>query len=138
VIIIAQPADVKRVKQNEPLSELSPAEVERAAAQDNYAKIVGSTLVKHYPGIEWKVTIRLGKSGGIAYVQVPRISSQFGMVVHLSDTAFELEEEARLGGGELLERFGITRNAAGAEADLRRLRRDFRGEAIGAAQGEQT
>jgi hypothetical protein len=138
VIIVAQPSDVKRVKQGEPLAELTPAERARVEAQDNYAKIVGSTLVKHYPGIQWKVTIRVGKQGGIAYVQVPRISSQFGMVVHLSDTAFELEEEARLGGGELLERFGITRNAAGAEADLRRLRRDFRGEAIGAAKGEQS
>jgi hypothetical protein len=138
MIQIAGASDIRRIKQGEALDELTPAEKARQEAQDWYARVVGQTLVKTYPGVQWKVTIRMGKSGGVAYIQVPRISSQFGMIIHLSDTVFELEHEARQGGGELLERFGISREAWAAERDFSKLKRDIRGEAIGAAKGEQT
>lgn len=139
MIRIATERDIHRIKNldGEKVQEMSAAEKARLDAQDWYAKIVGTTLVKNYPEIQWKVTIRMGKTGGIAYIQVPAISSQFGMIVHLSDTALVLEEEAKAGGGELLERFGIARSGAKAQNDLLHLRRDVRGEAIGARKGEQ-
>ena len=138
MIRVAGLSDVKRIKDadNEGTLNMTAAEKSRQGAQDWYARIVGNTLVKEYPGIQWKVTIVLSKNGGLAYIQVPRISGKFGMSVHLKGVSLNLEQEVKLAGGELLERFNVSRLESAAENDLNSLPRDITGEAIGASKGE--
>lgn len=107
------------------------------SVRDYYAGIVGRTLRKHYPTIDWLVTIKMDKTGGLAFIQVPQISLKHGIAVMLTERVPLLEDETKKAGGEFLERFRVTRDRRGdAAADLFRIKRNILGEAIGAATGE--
>lgn len=105
------------------------------AARDYKAGIVGRTLVKHYPWVNWLVDIKMDKDGGLAYIRVPEISTKYGMIVMLTEVQPALEYETRKAGGELLERFNVSRGE-NAGRDIIQLRRGADGEAIGAQKGE--
>lgn len=135
MIKLASDADVRRLTTQTNVEELSIYEKAIQAAQDNYARVVGSTLVKAYPGVKWKVTIRVEKTGATAFIQVPKVSMDYGQIIRIPESVFELERKAIAAGGELLERFFIGRGIH-AEADLNKLNKDIKGNVIGAEKGE--
>ena len=106
------------------------------AERDRHAGIIGRVLTKHYPAVNWLVDIKIDKTGGVAFIRVPDISIKYGMVVKLTASQLVLEYETEKAGGELLERFNISRTI-NAGRDIIHLKRSADGEAIGAAKGEQ-
>jgi hypothetical protein len=113
----------------------TPFEKAAAQAQNFYAGIVGPVLVTHYPGVSWKVTVRVERSGATVYIQVPKISLKYGMVIRIPPSIPELEHEAMKAGGELLERFNIGRRGT-TESDLKSLPTDVFGQVKGSDAGE--
>lgn len=103
--------------------------------KDFYAGVVGRTLMKHYPTMNWLVDIKMDKTGGLAYIRIPEISTKYGMTVMLTDAIPALEYDTMKAGGEVLERFKI-RRTAGAAQDLSNIRRGADGEALNAKKGE--
>lgn len=134
-IHIANNLDIKRFIESEDLD--TPQEIALKQWRDYYAQLVGPVLVRAYPSVQWRVTIRVAKDGALAYIQVPRISGSYGMVVKIPEHALipEIEKKVLLTGGELLERFNV-RRARGATDDLAALPRNVMGEVIGAEKGE--
>jgi hypothetical protein len=91
---------------------------------------IGKALGRAYPQHPWMVA--MSDDGSVAQIVCPAISSEFGMVIHVNQINEELERKAVRMGGELLERFRVSRTAA----DFSHLSRDARGSAHGAARGE--
>jgi len=104
-------------------------------ARDHYAGVIGRTLTKHYPTVNWLVEIKLAPTGGIAFVRIPEISKLYGMIVKLSSSDLDIEAQAIKSGGEMMERFNIPRTVGAAYA-LRQLKRGADGESINAKKGE--
>ena len=95
----------------------------RVAAQ------VLNALMHAYPGYEWFVEVNF--EGGICTVK-PEFAGQWGYVLHLNAAASssEFEKMAVWAGGELLERYNLSRVRAD-EAAIEALPTDARGFAIG-------
>jgi hypothetical protein len=104
-------------------------------ARDHYAGVVGRTLMKHYPTVNWLVEIKIAPTGGVAFVRIPEISKVYGMIIKLSSSDLDLESSAIKQGGEMLERFNIPR-LSGAAYALSSLKRGPDGEALNAKKGE--
>lgn len=110
----------------------TPDEAEQAVLADRMCRWIGSVLLRHYPNRQWFVEVSM--EGGVAKIQSPSISNNYGFVVHIDKPREALERAVVRAGGELLERFGLSRERAaigGEEA----IERDIRGEAIHAATG---
>ncbi|MGH8472861.1 MAG: hypothetical protein ACREVJ_10505 [Gammaproteobacteria bacterium] len=73
------------------------------------AKRVAESLHRHYPGHLWGV--RADAAGGMVTVLNMRLSGRWGFMLKMRDLAYEdeIEREAREAGGELLERYGLSR-----------------------------
>lgn len=73
------------------------------------AKRLAEHLTKHYPGHLWAVNV--DSHQGIATIQNMRLSGRWGFVLKLRDLAYEDEiaREAMRAGGELLERYRLSR-----------------------------
>lgn len=73
------------------------------------AKRLAGHLTKHYPGHPWAVNV--DSRQGIATVQNMRLSGRWGFMLKLRDLAYEDEiaREAKQAGGELLERYRLSR-----------------------------
>jgi hypothetical protein len=72
-------------------------------------KTIFEKLWEHYPGYDWKVAVNA--IGGVASIKLPRLHhSALGYNILMSDLASDpdLRHVVR-GGGELLERFRLTR-----------------------------
>lgn len=111
----------------------TPEEAEVAIKADNICKAIGGALVKHYPNRRWYVDVSI--VGGVAKVLCPSISMLHGYTIHIkSVTNDDLEKKAIRAGGEILERFKLSRNQ-GAEGGEEFLLRDARGEALHALTG---
>lgn len=104
-------------------------------AMDRYAGTIGLALQREYPTINWLVDIEMERNGGVAAIRAPDISRRFGMWIKLSETDHLLEQEAREAGGELLERFNVSRGETG-DRDVIELPRLPNGETHGADKGE--
>lgn len=98
-----------------------------AIQADGICRAVGAALQKAYPGRMWFVDVSI--SGGVVTVQAPKITSRHGYVLKMKDypTTEWLQRAAIKAGGEILERFSLSRERPGGEESLRR---DARGEAI--------
>lgn len=92
---------------------------------------IGHALGRAYPTVPWHVDVNV--EGGIATITCPQISLQFGMVLHLTRDTAELERGAVRMGGELLERFRVSRDCG----DFSHLIRSVNGEVYQASRGEQ-
>lgn len=81
--------------------------VKDAAIGDHYAKTVGRILVKKYPEVVWhvRVNVAMGKAG----ITIPAVSRRHGIEVALSRNVEDLEKRVTRVGGEMLERFNISR-----------------------------
>lgn len=108
------------------------AEAAKAVQADNVARTIGASLRRHYPGRNWYVDVNM--DGGIATVKCCDISMDWGYVLHLTNTNYELAEKAKTAGGEILERFRLSRDWRGS-ADILNIERDVRGYAVGVENG---
>lgn len=108
-----------------------PEDVAAAERSRTYRQAIGRTLAKQYPDVHWLVEVLIDE--GIAYVKAPKITAAHGMVLHLTPNIPDIEQKAKKFGGELLERFRVSRDTG----DMSHLRRRIDGQALGAAQGEQ-
>lgn len=106
--------------------------LETTIAKDVIANRIGSTLQRTYPNRNWLV--RVSDDLTIATINCTDISLQYGYTIHLDKITHELELVARFAGGEILERFNLSRDKYADDGAL--LRVDRRGEALGAKQGE--
>ena len=81
----------------------------REAADIALAGRIAEVLERRYPDHAWAVHV--DSSQGIATVKNLRLSDRFGFVLKLRDLKLEREmaSEAMEAGGELLERFGLSR-----------------------------
>ena len=105
-------------------------DVGTAVRSRQYRQTIGTALATAYKGVHWHVDVNV--AGGIATISCPSISTRYGMVVHLTRDTMALESAAKAMGGELLERFGISRE----RPQFGYLKRRIDGEALGAARGE--
>jgi len=98
----------------------------------NICKVLGNALVAAYPKRKWFVDVNW--VGKVAWVCCPDISMQYGFCLHLNKLVIEAQKAAVMAGGELLERFDLSRNR-NAVGGFEYLIRDARGNAIAAKQG---
>lgn len=91
---------------------------------------IGNALGRAYPTHPWLVDVDV--VGGIASVRCPEISSEYGMVIHLTHDTATMEQKAVRFAGELLERFRVSR----VRAAFDHLNRNVRGDVVTAAKGE--
>lgn len=70
---------------------------------------LAEVLEKHYPGHLWAV--KVDSSQGVAAVQNLRLSGRWGFMLKLRDLTYqdEIAREAMQAGGELLERYRLSR-----------------------------
>ncbi len=89
-------------------------DVKVAKVEGWLAKQIGSALAKAYPSRDWGVGVNLAKGetlSGVVTVMCPSLSATKGHVLHISnETAAGLVTRGIRAGGEILERYGITRN----------------------------
>jgi hypothetical protein len=109
----------------------------RRALTDAWETAIGLALRRAYPRVPWLIEARVSPTGGLAIIKSPAISGHWGRTFHLPATIPEVELLAVRAAGEMLERFRIHRGAGPkVDADILRIPRNIRGEAIGAARGE--
>lgn len=111
----------------------STGEASSALKADLLCKHIGQTLKKHYPNRAWYVDVSI--EGGVAKILSPSISLRHGFLIHISGkTNDQIEKDVVRAGGEVLERFKLSRER-GASGGEENLLRDARGEALKAATG---
>jgi len=100
------------------------------------AKKLGTALVRAYPNRQWGVQVNVAH--GILIVVCPSVSNEKGYHIHMKgDTINGLEQRCVAAGGEILERYGISRGRKVDEADVEgNLTFNFKDEAI--AMDEET
>ena len=87
--------------------------VEEIALKQSYeemqiAKVIGESLVNTYPGREWCVDVDI--DGLMVTISCHSLSLDKGYHISmLGRNVIELVERARMGAGEILERYGISR-----------------------------
>lgn len=86
---------------------------EVAANEMVLAKSMADTLHKHYPGHMWGVNVE----GGVANVRNLSLSGEFGFRVRLPEiySASQFDKQIMRAGGEILERFRVSRGTKGLE-----------------------
>jgi len=95
------------------------------------AKAVGTKLARTYPGREWGVQVNV--MGGIMVITCPSLSNEKGYHLHtMGKNIYDLEAAAVRAGGEILERYGISRRAQFDSDILETLDRDFKDEVLSA------
>ncbi|WP_299311769.1 hypothetical protein [uncultured Halomonas sp.] len=110
----------------------SPDEAQVALKADEVCKQIGQILIKHYPKRRWFVEVSI--KGGVAQIQCPSISMQYGYTLHLNKTHDQMVADVIKAGGQILEMFALSRER-GAKGGEELLARDSRGEVIQAATG---
>jgi hypothetical protein len=106
-----------------------PSEARFAYADMSLAKLIGEALLGAYPQRSWQV--HADSQNGIVDVILADVTSRWGYTIHLkSKSLFELQREAVFGGGEILERFNLSRARAFDRSSLDGLKRNILGEAI--------
>lgn len=106
-----------------------PSESRFAFADMSLAKTIGEALLGAYPQRVWH--IHADSQNGIVDVILADATTRYGYTVHLkSKTLFELQREAVFGGGEILERFNLSRERKFNREAVDALKRNARGEAI--------
>lgn len=101
----------------------------QTAALQSLCKNVLEVLYKHYPGHLWMVKADDGQ--GVVFIFNARISGSEGYILHIENlTNYTiLEHRVMQAGGEVLERFGMSRGRV-KENDAKDIIRDYKGEAL--------
>lgn len=100
----------------------------KRVAEFDLAKKVSEILVKHYPNFAWAVTV----NDGLIQIHNLNLSGRWGFVVKEDDvySATDLDRRLMQAGGELLERYKISRarmSQERAQSKLMALPTDFAG-----------
>lgn len=105
--------------------EIEPLEIADPLDQQ-LCEIVGAVLMKHYPGHDWLV--QADRRKGFIDIRNVSLDGQMGCRISMSGAASvsELEHDAMIYGGEILERFHVTRGAL-RPAEVDQLPTDFAG-----------
>lgn len=110
----------------------TPDEADKAIRADQLCKRIGRVLQQHYRNRNWFVEVSI--AGGIAKILCPSISMRHGYVIHIDRPELEIDRQAVMAGGQILEMFNLSRerDASGGED---KLLRDARGEVLQAETG---
>jgi hypothetical protein len=102
-------------------------EMRQAALDSAAAKQILEVLGKHYPGHLWKCTVHRG----VADIQNLNLSGRWGFRMFLDQqwSASILARSVMMAGGELLERYRVSRGKA-QQDELAQLPTDFTGRVV--------
>lgn len=104
-------------------------EMELAIKVRGIRNTIGKALGRAYPQHPWYVSV--SGDGTVAQIMCPAITQEYGMTIHTNQIGINLEEKAVRMGGELLERFNVSRTVA----DFSAVQRDIRGDSIHGRRG---
>lgn len=107
------------------VEEMSVAQLEAA-----FAKRIGGKLMQTYPQRRWSVTVNV--SAGAVQICCPSLSTEKGFIIHLAKyhSMRDLLKRVEYAGGEILERFGISRNRKFDPDTVEALERNAFDEAV--------
>lgn len=124
----AQKGSAPIVDYNE-IREHDSHEAKAAKLEYYYAKNIGEDLVKHYPGRMWGVDVDLRNE--LIVIKCPSVSETKGYHLPIrGDTLAKLQERARKAAGEILERYGVSRDRIIDPVALEAMPRGVRDELI--------
>lgn len=90
--------------------DLADSDDDNCAKLDYYfAKQIGERISSHYKERQWGVMF--DSRNGVFVISCPSLSLTKGYHVHINnDTLHELQRRALIAAGEILERYGVSRN----------------------------
>jgi len=107
--------------------------VNQAKLEYHIARQVGTRLETKYPGREWGV--RPDLTGGIVEIFCFALSGKHAYLLHMDCNLHELIEKALRAAGEILERYGVTRNKKYDVDITEAFERNHHGDVIGGDHG---
>ena len=110
-----------------------PTEQAQAVREHHIAHQIGSELQKHYPNRNWMVQCNM--QTGVVDIICPDIAPNYGYMLHINQPSITLRAKAKQAGGELLERFGLSRSKNNDGADIQGLSKNKMGVTEGLADG---
>lgn len=112
--------------------DMMEAESSKVAKMEMWiAKSVGTALANRYPGRQWGVQVNM--EGGVLIVSCPSLSTEKGYHIYMDGKVIdELCKDAMRAGGEILERYDISRAKKFDPDNLETLDFDWQGEVISA------
>lgn len=119
---------IPSVAQSAPRAPTGPsmklAEGQLTALEMLFAKRISETLMRHYPGYLWAVDV----ARSVVNIRCLDASGEMGYTLHVPNEYSASEFDARVvrAGGEILERFRMSRNRIDHEA-IAGLSADFSG-----------
>lgn len=106
-------------------------DVRQAKLEMWIAKKLGEHLVEQYPKRQWGVEVDI--PGRMVIIMCPSVSLNKGYHLHMrGDTLDGLCKRAETAAGEIMERYGLSRNRAFNPDNLENLKRLFNDEAVSA------
>lgn len=91
------------------INDLETTETKYAKLESWICRNIGRVLTEKYPNREWRVETDLTR--GVVIIQVPLLSTEKGYIIHMVNrTMHELQVRAVQAAGEIMERFGLSRN----------------------------
>lgn len=108
---------------------MGPEEAKTYAANRSIAHFIGGELKRHYPLRVWAVQPQVDQ--GVVDIFLLDATGRWAYTLHLAHKTFEiLGREAVRAGGEILERFNLSREKRFNRDHVETLSRNIRGEAI--------
>ena len=93
------------------------------------AQTIGTVLIRKYPGRQWGVQVDL--TGGMMNIQCPSLSLEKAYYVSLAGrTVHDLEKRATKAAGQILERYGLSRNKNFDPDIIETLDRNYKDEVV--------
>lgn len=111
-------------------AEMNVDEMSQADLEAAFAKRIGFKLMTTYPQRRWSVTVDI--VAGYAQICCQSLSTTKGFILHLAKyhTMRDLMKRVAYAGGEILERYGISRGRKFDTDQIEALERDWNDEAI--------
>lgn len=129
IIIPGQTRGREVVKDYNQIDLSEGVDTRQAKLESWIAKTIGGELMNYYPNRQWGVKVDI--DGGMLAVLCPSLSKEKGYHIHLEGkTMHQLIDRAKMGAGEILERYGITRNRYFNPDHLETLDRDVKDEVL--------
>jgi len=109
--------------------------VSQVARESHLEAEVGRALIKAYPARNWLVDSDVPNR--VLTVHCTDISARWGMVVHLTRSNRETVRRSVRAGGEILERYRLSRQRQASNDDALSLPHQINGEVRHAPRGER-
>lgn len=107
---------------NNVLQVYNEDDMKGAIKSRSYRQAIGEALANAYKGMPWRVDVNL--AGGIVAISSPLVDPkhEYGYILHLkSDGEDGVARRAVMAGGEILERFRISRTTGDASHVAKRI-----------------